>query len=135
MHKSNLGSSLERLVDAAKAAREDAYTVYFGFPVGAAVLTEDGDVYTGCNVEFKPTNCGLHAEPRALLKTLEDGVHATDIGAIAVCCDIDDPQLPCGPCRNQIASVNYDMWVIASNTDGEVKKRTIKQILPNAYTG
>ncbi len=91
----------QRLMEAARAAREQAYAPYSGFTVGAALLCEDGKIYTGCNIEnaaYTPTVC---AERTAFFKAISEGERAfTAIGIVGA----KDGQeqtgtTPCGVCR------------------------------------
>ena len=85
------------LVVKAKEALEYSYSPYSHFAVGAALLSTDGQVFTGCNIEnssFGATNC---AERTAIFKAVSEGVK--DFKAIAIVCSGDQPAYPCGICR------------------------------------
>ena len=85
------------LVAKAKEALEYSYSPYSHFAVGAALLSTDGQVFTGCNIEnssFGATNC---AERTAVFKAVSEGVK--DFKAIAIVCSGDQPAYPCGICR------------------------------------
>ena len=97
----------EKLIIESKTAREKAYVPYSNFPVGAALLGENGIVYHGCNIEnsaFSMTNC---AERTAFFKAISEGVHS--FKALAVTGDTDGPISPCGACRQVIAEF-CDGW-------------------------
>ncbi len=94
------------LVSKAFEGRKNAYAPYSNFKVGAAVLTEDGKIYTGCNIEnasYGATNC---AERTAIFKAISEG-HKT-IEAIAIVGVINDYTYPCGICRQVISEFASD---------------------------
>ncbi len=98
------------LVKKADRAMEHAYAPYSGFKVGAAVLTQSGEVYTGCNVEnasFGATNC---AERTAVFKAVSEG--HTHFLAIAVVSSSGELTPPCGICRQVISEFGSDIDVI-----------------------
>lgn len=84
------------LLQAAKEARKNAYARYSGLKVGAAVLTEDRQIYTGCNVENSSYGATMCAERVAVFKAVSEG-HDRII-AIAVVADLPNPIFPCGMC-------------------------------------
>ena len=90
-----------RLIQEAIEARKQAYTPYSQFKVGAAVLTADGNVFRGCNIEnasYGLTNC---AERTAIFKAISEG--EPKVKAIAIVADTEGPVSPCGACRQVIA--------------------------------
>ena len=89
--------SRETLIGEAYEAKKNAYVPYSNFPVGAALLTEDGKIYRGCNIEnaaYTPTNC---AERTAFFKAVSEGERR--FRAIAVAGNTGDYLFPCGVCR------------------------------------
>ena len=121
----------DALVEAAKKAREAAYAPYSRFKVGAAVLCEDGSVYTGCNVEnasYGVTSC---AEPVALFKAISDGKRKFQ--AIAIVLDSAEPAAPCGACRQAIYEFGSEIEIIMANVDGKVESMSISELLPRAF--
>lgn len=123
----------EQLLELAKQARGNAYVPYSKFPVGAAILTGDGSVVTGCNIEnasFGLTNC---AERTAIFKLISEG--KSDIQMIAVVADTAGPVSPCGMCRQVMAEFcSPDTRVILSNLNGQSKETTVEQLLPFSFT-
>ncbi|THE15426.1 cytidine deaminase [Bacillus timonensis] len=123
----------EELINQAKKARELAYVPYSKFKVGAALLTEDGKVYHGCNIEnaaYSVTNC---AERTALFKAVSEG--DKKFAAIAVVADTDRPVPPCGACRQVISELcQPDTKVFLSNLKGDIQEITINELLPGAFT-
>lgn len=124
---------IEQLVNEAKKAREYAYVPYSKFPVGAALVTEDGTVYHGCNIEnsaFGLTNC---AERTALFKAISDGF--TSFKTLIVIGDTDGPISPCGACRQVIAEFCApDMPVYLTNLKDEIEETTVAALLPGAFS-
>jgi cytidine deaminase len=97
--KSEVG---KRLLEAARRAMKNAYAPYSHFKVGAAVLTTDGEVFLGCNVEnasYGMTNC---AERTAIFSAVSGSGPKIEIEAIAIVNDHDAPCAPCGACRQVI---------------------------------
>lgn len=124
---------LEQLITEAKLAREKAYTPYSKFPVGSAVLTKNGKVYHGCNIEnasYGVTNC---AERTALFKAISEG--DTEFQMLAVIADTQGPVTPCGACRQVIAEFcAKDMKIILANFQGDMRTVTVAELLPLAFT-
>lgn len=119
------------LIAAAKAAREKAYVPYSRFPVGAALLTADGQLYTGCNIEnasFGLTNC---AERTAVFKMVSDGHH--QFKTIAIVADTEGPVSPCGACRQVLTEFGPDAVVYLTNLKGDVLKTTVAELLPGFF--
>jgi cytidine deaminase len=123
----------EKLMEEAKLASEKAYVPYSKFPVGAALLTNDGQVFRGCNIEnssYSMTNC---AERTAIFKAVSDGI--TGFKALAVTGDTEGPISPCGACRQVIAEFcDSDMPVYLTNLNGIVKETTVGELLPGAFS-
>ncbi len=123
----------EMIAQAAKV-RHNA-RAFSGFHVGAALLTETGDIVTGCNVEIKSTCSSICAERTALVKAISMG-YTDKFPAIAVVSDASVPVSPCGFCRQYLMDFNPDMLVIMSNEDGsEVVEMTASELAPMAFTG
>jgi cytidine deaminase len=119
------------LVDVAVACRENAYTPYSNFAVGAALLTDDGEVIVGCNVEnasYGATNC---AERTAIFSAIAAGHRK--FAALAVVADRPDPVTPCGICRQVLVEFNRDMVVICANTGGDAFVTTAGHLLPASF--
>lgn len=123
----------EKLIEEAKAAREMAYVPYSKFKVGAALLTKDGKIYKGCNIEnaaYSMCNC---AERTALFKAYSEGER--EFEAIAVVADTKRPVPPCGACRQVISELCAgDMKVVLTNLQGNVEELTVANLLPGAFS-
>ena len=124
-------SDKKALMQAALAARENAYAPYSGFRVGAAVLCEDGSVYTGCNVENASYPCGVCAERVALPKAVSEGKKRFRM--IAVAGSSAEKCTPCGVCRQFLYEFSPDMLVLCGNKDGEYDEITLSELLPRGF--
>ena len=125
--------NLTTLSRAAIDAAERAYAPYSKFKVGAALLAEDGRVFTGCNVEnasYGLTNC---AERTAVFKAVSEGV--TRFKAIAIAGGVGDVAMPCGACRQVLAEFcPPEMPVRCVTLDGAVARDfTIGELLPGVF--
>lgn len=122
-----------RLIEEAKIARERAYVPYSKFKVGAALLTAEGKVYHGCNIEnaaYSMCNC---AERTALFKAYSEGDKKFD--TLCVVADTKRPVPPCGACRQVIAELcPSDMKVILTNLQGDIEETTVEKLLPGAFS-
>jgi cytidine deaminase len=123
-----------KLITLAKEAQESSYSPYSNFPVGAALITEEGDIFTGCNVEnisFGLTNCG---ERTAIFKMISEKGSHQKIKAIACTTKADIATSPCGACRQVIQEFSTpDTVIIYKGHEGFVSV-TMKQLLPGAFT-
>jgi cytidine deaminase len=123
----------KKLIQEAFKARELAYVPYSKFQVGAALLSKDGQVFHGCNIEnaaYSMTNC---AERTALFKAYSDGV--TQFESLVVTADTDGPVSPCGACRQVISELCDDeMEIILTNLKGDVQRIQVKDLLPGAFS-
>lgn len=120
----------EKLLIEAMKARKMAYAPYSGFKVGAAVETEGGHIFTGCNVEnvsYGLTNC---AERTAIFSAVAAGYTALTV--LAVMADSDEPAAPCGACRQVMAEFGIKN-VIMGNLKGNRRECTLDELLPFAF--
>lgn len=124
---------IEELVEESKIAMEKAYVPYSKFKVGAALLTADGKVYHGCNIEnaaYSMANC---AERTAIFKAVSEGDR--DFTTLVVVADTDRPVPPCGACRQVITELcPKDMKVVLTNLKGDMKEVTLEELLPGAFS-
>ena len=124
---------IDRLLDLAEEARDHSYAPYSKYHVGAALLTADGQVYQGCNIEnaaFTPTNC---AERTAFFKAVYDGHRA--FKAIAIIATEEEMGFPCGVCRQVMAEFcDRDFIIITANKDrSKVDVSPFETLLPHSF--
>ena len=123
----------ELLVKSAREAASQAYCPYSHYPVGAALLTVDGQIYTGCNVEnvsYGLSNC---AERTALFKAVSAGCR--EFAALAVAGGTKRAAAPCGACRQALAEFCAPELpvFIARLKGGKVKAAALGELLPLAF--
>lgn len=130
---------IKELIKKALDARNFAYVPYSGYTVGAALLTEKGKVYTGCNIEnaaYGPTNCG---ERTAFFKAISEGER--DFKAIAICGGKKDKMpesyaYPCGVCRQVMKEFcKDDFQIIVAKSLEEYEVYTLAELLPHGFGG
>ncbi|WP_267223578.1 cytidine deaminase [Dyella silvae] len=122
------------LLAKARKARDQAYAPYSRFLVGAALLTRDGQTFSGCNVEnasYGLCNC---AERTALFSAVAAGYRPGDFAALAVIGDTPDPISPCGACRQVMAELCAEtMPVLLGNLAGDMQETTVQALLPGSF--
>lgn len=120
----------EELLERARQAMDAAYVPYSNYPVGACLLTEDGRVFTGCNVENASYGATICAERTAVVKAVSEG--ALRFAAIAVAARGSAPY-PCGVCRQVLNEFGPKMRVLVTWDGEHVKKTTLDVLLPNSF--
>lgn len=118
------------LIKKALEAKEKAYVPYSNFHVGAALITENDEIYTGCNIEiasYSPTIC---AERTAIFKAISEG--QKKIKAIAIVGD-NDFTYPCGVCRQVIREFGKDAHVIIANSEEDYREYKLEDLLPHSF--
>jgi cytidine deaminase len=123
--------SLEQLIETAKTARLQSIAPFSNFLVGAAVKTEAGKVYTGCNVESASYGLTVCAERVAIWKALSEGERK--FTELAVVADTETLTPPCGTCRQIIHEFCGDATIVLANLRGETETCTIDKLLPRAF--
>ena len=121
-------SDSDRLIEAARRAREHAVADFSHFKVGAALETSDGTIVTGCNVENATYGLTICAERVAMFKALSEG-HRTFV-RVAVVADTTDPTPPCGACRQILWEFGGDLEVILANLSEHKGTFRMKDLLP-----
>ncbi len=122
------------LMKLAANVRENAYAPYSKFKVGAAVQTEDGSTFAGCNVENVAYPEGTCAEAGAIAAMVAAGGQ-TKITAVAVIADCPTPVTPCGGCRQKIAEfADPDATVTMATVDGVTMEMKVRDLLPGVFT-
>ena len=121
----------QSLIDLANEARRRAYVPYSKYPVGAALRTKSGRIFTGVNVENASYPQTMCAERVAIFKAVSEG--ETEFEVIAVV--TNNGGSPCGGCRQVMAEFALDAIVLFGNGTGElVKETTVNELLPEAFT-
>jgi len=121
----------QALINLANEARKLAYAPYSNYPVGAALRTKTGRLYTGVNVENAAYPQTMCAERVAIFKAVSDG--ETEFEVIAVV--TNNGGSPCGGCRQVMAEFGLDAIVLFADGDGNLKKEmTVSELLPEAFT-
>lgn len=122
----------EALFEAARDVQAKAYAPYSNFPVGAALLAEDGRVFMGCNVENSSYGLSVCAERHAIGSAVGQGVRR--FRAVAVVANSKAPCPPCGMCRQVLAEFLGPQTEIRSRTpDGAEAGYTLAELLPHAF--
>lgn len=120
------------LKKAALAVRENAYAPYSNFPVGAALRTPEGEVFTGCNVENVAYPQGTCAEAGAIAAMVATG--AREVAEIFVIADAPHPVTPCGGCRQKLAEfTRAEARIVMSTLEGRELVMTMAELLPGAF--
>lgn len=119
------------LVDAARAAALGSYSPYSKFRVGAVVVGEGGEVFTGANVENAAYPASSCAEATAISAAVAHGVRKIDTVAVA-CIDADDVDgaYPCGRCRQIMSEFDVDNVIVTAGDGTEVREHTLDELLP-----
>ncbi len=123
--------TVNKLIASAIKAQQMAYAPYSKFRVGAALLTADGQIITGCNVENSAYGLCNCAERTAIFKAVSEGQRA--FRAIAIVGDSDAPCAPCGACRQVMVEFAPQMQVIMANPKGEFEAMTAAELLPKFF--
>lgn len=123
--------SLQELIETAKTARLQSIAPFSNFLVGAAVRTEDGKVYTGCNVESASYGLTVCGERVAIWKALSEGERK--FSELAIVADTETLTPPCGTCRQIIWEFAKNATIILGNLHGETQEVSIRELLPRAF--
>lgn len=120
------------LRERAFAAMERAYAPYSNFKVGAAILSTDGSITEGCNVENASYPASMCAERTAISAAVARGQRSFE--AIAIATEAEVPTSPCGICRQVLEEFSPHLIVMAFTRDGLEARWTLDELLPNAFT-
>lgn len=124
-------TEIDRLVELALRARENACAAYSNFKVGAAIEAASGKIYTGCNIENASYGLTVCAERVALWKALSEGDR--EFVRIVVASESDRPAPPCGPCRQLLWEYGRNLEVVLANTKGARETRRLAELLPEPF--
>ena len=121
----------QALIDLGNTARQRAYAPYSNYPVGAALRTKTGRIYTGVNVENAAYPQTMCAERVAIFKAISDGEREFEVISVVT----DNGGSPCGGCRQVMAEFALDMIVLMADGNGKmIKETTVRELLPEAFT-
>jgi cytidine deaminase len=121
----------EEVIEAALSARERAVAPFSNFRVGAAVETDDGRLFTGCNIESASYGLTVCAERVAIWKAISEGARC--FGLLVVAVDTETLTPPCGTCRQIIWEHCRDTTILLVNLHGQSEELQIKDLLPRAF--
>ena len=121
------------LMDMAKEAMKSAYAPYSHFSVGAAVETDDGEVYCGCNIENSSYGATICAERTAISKAVSEGYRR--ITRIAICDSNNSFAWPCGLCRQVMSEFAVEDFYVILEDNGKLSNFLLKELLPNSFSG
>lgn len=125
-------TSYKELIERAKEASQNAYAPYSNFRVGACVLSEGGNLYSGCNFENASYGLSICAERNAIGSMVANG--ETKIKAIAIYSPNMYNCTPCGACRQVINEFKTEETVIVTVAGDEIITKTIEELLPGSFT-
>ena len=126
----------KQLIELAKEARELSYSPYSNFAVGAVVLTKDGKIFKGSNVENASYPLCMCAERNAIYNAYMNGYKKEDLVSLTLVADTDAPCTPCGACRQVISELFPKTAPInMANMKGDLLTMTIEQLLPLSFSG
>lgn len=123
---------IEKLIEEARRAQKMAYAPYSNFPVGAALRTQEGKIFTGCNVESASYGASICAERVAIQKAVSEGYR--DFSHMAVIGQEEDYTFPCGICRQVIMEFAPQAQIIMVAGDDYLIKKA-EELLPYAFSG
>lgn len=121
--------TINQLISAAKAACQNSYSIYSDYAVGAALLTVNGQIFTGTNVENAAYPAGICAERVAISNAITQGIQAFE--AIALYSPKGDIS-PCGMCRQFIHEFGQDILVVF-RWEGVIQQKSVSQLLPYSF--
>ena len=126
----NVKLDREALVSHAIEARGRAYAPYSGYPVGAAVLTDSGRIYTGCNIENAAYPLAICAERVAVFQAVAQGERSFIALAVATA----NGGSPCGSCRQVLREFGADTIVLIADASGAYRETTVADLLPDSFS-
>jgi len=126
----SLSPEYQFLIDLANEARRRAYAPYSNYPVGAALRTQSGRIFTGVNVENTAYPATMCAERVAIFKAVSEGEQTFDVIAVVT----SDGSAPCGGCRQVLAEFGMETIVLIADGDGRLLRQTsVTDLLPDAF--
>jgi len=121
----------QALIDLANTARQRAYAPYSNYPVGSALRTKTGRIFTGVNVENAAYPQTMCAERIAIFKAVSEGEKEFEVITVVT----DNGGSPCGGCRQVMAEFGLDTIILLADGNGKlIKETTVRELLPDAFT-
>ena len=124
--------SPRELIEVAREIQERAHVPYSNYRVGAALETEDGEVFVGCNLENANYSNSLHAEEVAIAEAVKEGHR--EFSRLAVSSDRRDGVTPCGMCRQTLSEFCAPDLVVLCDEGESIAEYTLGELLPNTIT-
>ena len=122
------------LIDKAQQVLTKAYAPYSKFRVGAAILTNEGNIFTGCNVENSSYGLTICAERAAVASAIaHEGGEKMKIRAIVIVSEPEIPCAPCGACRQVLSEFGLQAIVFFQGKEQKMKELTVAELLPEAF--
>ncbi len=126
----------KQLIELAKEARKLSYSPYSNFAVGAVILTKDGKIFKGSNIENASYPLCMCAERNAIYNAYMNGYKKEDLVSLTLVADTDTPCTPCGACRQVISELfPKNAPINMANMKGEVLTMSIEELLPLSFSG
>jgi cytidine deaminase len=132
VNTAQLSEEEQQLIEAASNARMWAYAPYSRFKVGAAILTEKGKQFTGCNVENASYGATVCAERNAVARAVVEGHQKFRL--LAIVTGTSPPSPPCGVCRQVLEEFSEDLDILLANPQGEVLRTSLDKLLPLPFS-
>lgn len=121
-----------KLINEAKEGMRNSHSPFSHFKVGAAILTEEGKIYRGCNIENASYGLTICGERTAIFKAISEGEHS--FTAVAIVSSSNDETFPCGACRQILFEfMKEDAEVIVEDKDGNIKVYGLAELLPHGF--
>lgn len=121
-----------KLYEMAVKAKKYSYSPYSGYAVGAAVMTDSGNIYSGCNIENASYGATICAERNAIFKAISNG--ESRIVKIAIAGSTDEAAWPCGICRQVMSEFATDQFYVIVNDNGKMCTCSLNDLLPHSFT-
>jgi len=122
---------IKELIREALRVKETAHAPFSNFKVGTILLTRDGQIYKGCNIEISSYGLTICAERVAIFKAVSEG--ETAFQSIFIASDSDRVTPPCGACRQVLWELAGDIEVFMINCHGEYQKKLMSELLPLGF--
>ncbi len=123
-----------KLLEKAELARENSYSPYSKFKVGAALLLKNGSVFTGCNIESASYSMTCCAERIAFFKAVSEGNNEFEaIAIVGGFNDTNEPCMPCGACRQVMAEFCSPEFKIILKNNDEIETYSLSELLPKSF--